>query len=55
MERWSVQRVRKDRLEEKRMMGSEGGVRRSAEMRARKRACVGVGPRVKSEMRRESW
>jgi len=50
-----MQRVRKDRLVEKRRMGSEGGVQRRAEMKARKRAWVGVGPRVKLEMRRELW
>jgi len=35
-------------------MGKEGGVQRRAEMKARKRAWVGVGPRVKSEIKRES-
>jgi len=36
-------------------LGSEGGAQRRAEMKVRKRAWVGVGPRVKSEMRRELW
>lgn len=52
---WSVQRVRKEMLVEKRMMGSEGGAWHRAEISARKRAWVGVGPRVKLERRRESW